>query len=41
MPVLVTGIEQRRVCDAEESLQSFNLDRPHSCDAHRNARRDA
>jgi hypothetical protein len=34
--VLVTGIQQRRVCGAEESFQSNDLVRLDSCDKHRN-----
>ena len=36
IPVLVTGIQQRRVCGAEESFQSNDLAWLDSCDKHRN-----
>ncbi|RWX75199.1 integrase [Neorhizobium lilium] len=36
IPVLVTGIQQRRVCDAKESYQPKDLGWLDSCDEHRN-----
>ncbi|QND26598.1 hypothetical protein HB773_09115 [Sinorhizobium meliloti] len=36
IPVLVTGIQQRRVCGAEESFQPKDLVWLDSCDRHRN-----
>jgi len=36
IPVLVTGIQQRRVCGAEEPLQPKDLVWLDSCDKHRN-----
>ncbi|GEC32628.1 hypothetical protein N181_16240 [Sinorhizobium fredii USDA 205] len=36
IPVLVTGIQQRRVCGAEESFQPKDLGWLDSCDEHRN-----
>ncbi|OHV81015.1 integrase [Ensifer sp. LCM 4579] len=36
IPVLVTGIQQRRVCGAEESFQPKDLGWLDSCDKHRN-----
>ena len=36
IPVLVTGIQQRRVCGAEESFRPKDLGRLDSCDKHRN-----
>ncbi|EJT06376.1 hypothetical protein RCCGE510_04577 [Rhizobium sp. CCGE 510] len=36
IPVLVTGIQQRRVCGAEESFRPKDLGRLDSCDEHRN-----
>ncbi|NRP72617.1 hypothetical protein ILFOPFJJ_03515 [Ensifer psoraleae] len=36
IPVPVTGIQQRRVCGAEESFQTKDLGWLDSCDKHRN-----
>ncbi|NKK62049.1 hypothetical protein GFL39_03885 [Rhizobium leguminosarum bv. viciae] len=36
IPVLVTGIQQRRVCGAAESFRPKDLGRLDSCDKHRN-----
>jgi ribose transport system ATP-binding protein len=36
IPVLVTGIQQRRVGDAEEFFRPKDLGRLDSCDEHRN-----
>ncbi|RVN37799.1 IS481 family transposase, partial [Sinorhizobium meliloti] len=36
IPVLVTGIQQRRVCGAGESFQPTDLVWLDSCDEHRN-----
>ncbi|RVH13783.1 hypothetical protein CN216_21550, partial [Sinorhizobium meliloti] len=36
IPVLVTGIQQRRVCGAEESFQPNDLAWLDSCDEHGN-----
>jgi len=36
IPVLVTGIQQRRVCGAKESLHAKDFAWLDSCDKHRN-----